>query len=422
MLNRVLRNFGRVLRGRGIAAVCTVSATALMANALPVEQFGLVILVHAYIMVIKGSLNFRTFEAIVRFGIPLQESGDETRLKSLLRSTFVLDFVSSLVATAIGLAAVPLAAMFLHWDAQVAGWAWWYVLVMLSTPVNTGSGILRLYDRFDALGIQYTVGPLVRLVMVATAWAMDASMVVFLTAWGIAFSLGNLYMIGRGFTELRSHLQTPLWQGFRWRELREQHSEFWRFIGVVYWQTTIDLLPKHVSTLLAGSLLGPAAAGLFRFAREASSVLAQPAVMLREVLFPDLTRAWKDGQGSFGSLPFRAALVAGGLGLLFVALVWLAGTPLLGLVGADYVPAKPLMVLMLIAASFDLASASLRAAAYAMGRASALLRIHVLGVITYTLAFLLLTRTVGLTGPGFAAILASLLTMSLTARLVKRAG
>ena len=421
MLKRVMLNFGRVLRGRGIAAVCTVSATALTANALPVEQFGLIMLIHAYIMVIKGSLNFRTFEAIVKFGIPLQERGDEQKLKSLIRSTFILDFVSSVVATVIGLAALPLAALLLHWDPHVAEWAWWYVFVLLCTPVNTGSGILRLYDRFDALGVQYTIGPLVRLLMAGVAWAMDAPMLVFLAAWGIAFGLGHLYMIARGFRELRRHLATPLWEGFRWQELREQHSEFWRFIRVVYWQTTIDLLPKHVSTLLAGSLLGPAAAGLFRFAREAASVLAQPAVMLREVLFPDLTRAWKEGKGGFGSLPMRAALVAGAIGIAFVLFVGLAGTPILGLIGADYVPAKPLMVLLLVAASFDLAAAALRAAAYAMGRASALLRIHLVGIVSYTVMFVLFTRAFELSGAGMASIVASLLTLSLTARLIQRA-
>ena len=41
---RVLRNFGVVLRGRGIAALLTLGATVLMAKALPANQFGLVIL------------------------------------------------------------------------------------------------------------------------------------------------------------------------------------------------------------------------------------------------------------------------------------------------------------------------------------------------------------------------------------------
>ena len=68
---RVLRNFGIVLGGRGIAAVFTLLATALMANALEAREFGLVILLHTYVLAVRGILNFRTYEAVVRFGGPL---------------------------------------------------------------------------------------------------------------------------------------------------------------------------------------------------------------------------------------------------------------------------------------------------------------------------------------------------------------
>ena len=96
----------------------SVASIGLAAHALPVEQFGLIILLHTYVKVVKGFLNFRTFEAIVRFGVPLQDSGDELQLKSLLRSTMTIDFASSLLAALIGVAAVPLAARFLHWTVR----------------------------------------------------------------------------------------------------------------------------------------------------------------------------------------------------------------------------------------------------------------------------------------------------------------
>jgi len=417
-VNRTLKNFGKVLRGRGIAAICGVMATALMANALPVEQFGLVILLHTYIMVIKGFLNFRTFEAIVRFGIPLHEAGDEGGLKKLLRSTMLLDFASSGVATLVGIAAVPLAASLLHWEMEMSIWATLYSLVLLTTPINTGSGILRMYDRFDALGVLYTVGPLVRLLLVSLAWAMDTSLMLFILAWGAAFCIGNLAMIARGLWELRRNLATPLWQDFHWRDVREQGREFWSFIGVVYWQTSVDLLPKHLSTLLVGSLLGPGPAGLFRLARDAATVLNQPAVLLREVMFPDLTRTWLTNKNSFARSAFETAFLAGSVGLLFVGLAWLVGDSLLALIGDDYVPAKTLMVLLLLGGSFELASASLRAAAYAMGLARSILRIHLLGIATYLTLFYIFTRTIGLNGPGFASIITLLLTLSLTVSLV----
>ena len=123
MLKRVLKNFGVVLRGRGIAAVFSVSATGLMANALSATDFGLVVLIHTYIMVVRGTLDFRTFDAIVRFGIPLNDSADRAGLRSLLRSTMVIDLSSTLLATILAVAAVPLAGHFLHWDSQMMSWA-----------------------------------------------------------------------------------------------------------------------------------------------------------------------------------------------------------------------------------------------------------------------------------------------------------
>jgi O-antigen/teichoic acid export membrane protein len=247
---------------------------------------------------------------------------------------------------------------------------------------------------------------------------MDATMPVFIIAWGSAFALGHIYMSARGLLELRRNVDARLWQGFRRSDVTKRESDFWNFVGVVYWQTNIDLLPKHVSVLLAGGLLGPASAGLFRLAREVSTILAQPALVLREVLFPDLTRSFHADDGGLQSVPFKTAIIAGGAGLLVVALSIVFGGSLLSIVGTEYVPAAPLLSLLLLAAAFDLASASLRAAAYAMGRAATILKIHVWGIVTYLAAFFLLTPLLGLTGPGLAAILASLLAMGLTVRLV----
>ncbi len=420
MLKRALKNFGVVLRGRGIGAVFSVAATGLMANALSATEFGLVILLHTYIMVIRGVLNFRTFETIVRFGIPLGEAGDDSGLRSLLRSTMMIDMSAAVLAAMLGIAAAPLAGHFLQWDSDMVAWATWYSLIMLATANGTPDGILRIYNRFDALGTQSIVGPALRFGMISIAWGLEAPMPVFIIAWGSAFAAGHIYMTLRGLKELKAHMDTSLWSGFRWQEIRDRPRAFWKFIGVVYWQTSIDLLPKHVSTLLAGALLGPAPAGLFRLAREFSAVLAQPAVLLREVLFPDLTRSFHARDEGFHTVPWKTAFIAGTAGLLFVLLSLFIGRPVLGFVGEDYVAAAPLLSLMLLAATFELAGASLRAAVYAMGKAASILRIHVIGITTYTVMFFVLTPATGLIGPGLAAITSSLLVLTLTAALIKR--
>ena len=274
-----------------------------------------------------------------------------------------MDYSAGALATLVSMAGASLAAIFLQWDSETVNWAMAYSLVILATANGTPNGILRVYDRFDALGTQYAVAPFLRFVSVGMAWWVQAPMEVFIVAWGSAFALGHFYMSIRGFFELKKHVKTRLWSGFQWRDVTERESDFWKFVGVVYWRTNIDLLPKHVSVLLAGGLLGPAAAGLFRLAREVSTILAQPALVLREVLFPDLTRSFHANDDGLHSIPFRTAIVAGLAGLLIVALSIVFGASILAVVGPDYVEAAPLLSLLLLAASFDLASASLRALA-----------------------------------------------------------
>ena len=142
---RIFKNFGVVLRGRGIAALFNMVALALMANALSPVDFGLVVLLHTYVLAIRGFLNFRTFESIVKYGVPLHESGDNDGLRRLLRITTSVDVISSIVATLLGVFAASITGKFVHWDAQMVTIAAVYSLTMLTTATGTPNGVLRLY-------------------------------------------------------------------------------------------------------------------------------------------------------------------------------------------------------------------------------------------------------------------------------------
>jgi O-antigen/teichoic acid export membrane protein len=263
---RILKNFGIVLRGRGIAAILNLVATTLMASALLATEFGLVILLHTYVLAVRGILNFRTYEVIVKFGVPLHENDNKSGLRNLFRTTTLIDVTSGVAATILGVSAASMAGKFLHWDSAMISMAGWYSLVMLTTICNTPNGILRIYDRFDALSIFYTVGPAIRFVGVIIAWTLDASMHFYVVIWALAFVLENTWLFIRGHLEVYKQIDGGMWRGGSWRGVHKTSKAFRHFIFVLYWQTNVDFLPKHLSVLMAGSLLGPAAAGMFRLA------------------------------------------------------------------------------------------------------------------------------------------------------------
>jgi len=417
---RVFKNFGVVLRGRGIAAAFNMVALALMANALSPVEFGLVILLHTYVLAIRGFLNFRTFEAIVKYGVPLHAGGDNDGLRKLLRITTSIDVVASIIATGLGVAAASITGKFLHWDTQMVTIAAIYSLTMLTTATGTPNGILRLYDRFDVLGIWYTISPGIRFFGVVLAWFFDAEMLVFIGVWAGAFVFENIWIYLRGHKEVHQHMSESIWRGFRPRELRETSSEFRHFMGVIYWQTNVDLLPKHLAVLLAGSLLGPAGAGMFRLANDFSTVLSKPGLMLREVLFPDLSRMLHNKEAGFHELGYRAVRIAGASGLVMVLLSIPFAAPILGIIGPEYTAAAPLLTLMLLAATFELAGSPLRAAAYALGGAGTVLHIYALSSFIYLGLFYVFTPPLGLIGPGVAASIGGALTLVRLLILVRR--
>jgi len=417
---RVFRNFGVMLRGRGIAGVLNMLALALMAHALPPEKFGLVVLLHTYVLAIRGFLNFRTFEAVVKYGVPLQAGGENDEFRKLLRVTTSVDVLSAIAATLVGVLAASITGQFLHWDGQMVVTAAVYSLIMLTTAYGTPNGVLRVYDRFDALGAWYTISPAIRLTGVVIAWFFDAPMLVFVGIWALAFVAENVWIFLRGHQEVRRHLSESIWRGFRARELLETTPDFRHFLGVIYWQTNIDILPKHLAVLLAGNLLGPAGAGMFRLANDFSTVLSKPGLLLREVLFPDLSRMLHHREEGFHELGMKAVRIAAATGGLLVALSIPLGPPILGIIGSDYTAAAPLLTLMLLAASFELAGSPWRAAAYALGGAGRVLRIYSLSAFVYLGLFYVFTLPFGLVGPGIAASIAGALTLARLLLLVRR--
>ena len=168
--------------------------------------------------------------------------------------------------------------------------------------------------------------------------------------------------------------------------------------------------PKHITTVLVGYLLGPAEAGLLRLARELSSMLSKPALLIRQVIFADLTRNWNQGNQAFDVIAYRTALLGGLLGMLFVVISYFFGEYLLAaLLGQQFVAAKAVLTFMLLAATLDLAASPLRSALYAMGYALKAMRLYVLSTIMYLGLFILLTKDMGLIGAGVAASVAAAL-------------
>ena len=409
-MRRVLANFWILIRGRGAAAIMAFGATALMARTLGPAEFGMVVLIHTYAMLIRALLDFDSVDAIVRYGVPAHDKSDSHTLGRLIRVCRRIDRKSSIVATLIALIVAPVAGPFMGMDSQHVMLLVAYSLVLLTTGIGTAAGILRLYDRFDILGRQMTIAPTIRFIGVVIAWWLSAPIQVFVAIWAAGYATEQLYILWHAKHKYNTHIKVAL-AGVSVKGAKLSDFDGLRhFLWVTYWQSNLDILPKHITTVLVGYLLGPAEAGLLRLARELSSMLSKPAILIRQVIFVDLTRNWNQGNQAFDVIAYRTALLGGALGLLFVVTSYFFGEHLLAtLLGQQFVAAKSVLTLMLLAATLDLAASPLRSALYAMGYATKAMRLYVLSTTMYLGLFVVLTKSMGLIGAGLAASVAAAL-------------
>jgi Membrane protein involved in the export of O-antigen and teichoic acid len=288
-----------------------------------------------------------------------------------------------------------------------------YSTILFTPGVGSASGLLRLNNRFDIGGRQMTIAPTLRFLGVVIAWALGAPIEIFVAIWGTAYVAENVYLLWQAKHKYRKQInQSLVDSSLKSASLNDFHG-LRHFLWVTYWQSNIDLLPKHFTTLLVGHLLGPAEAGLLRLAREIASALSRPALLIRQVVFTDLTRTWNEGSADFEVVAYRTALLGGALGMVFVALSYLFGEYLLGsLLGPEFIAAKDVLTLMLLAATLDLATSPLLSGLYAMGHAIKTLRITMASTALYLLMFVLLTRQFGLIGAGLATSVGAALTLA----------
>ena len=407
-MRRVLANFWILVRGRGAAAIMAFGATALMARSLGPAEFGLVVLMHTYAMLIRALLDFDSVDAVVRYGVPAHDESDSHLLGRLMKVCLRIDRQTCIAATLLALIVAPFAGPSMGMDKHHVMLLMAYSLVLITTGTGTATGILRLYDRFDILGRQMTIAPTIRFIGVVIAWWSSAPIQVFVAIWATGYAAENFYLMWHAKHKYNTHIKEAL-AGVNIKDAKLSDFDGLRhFLWVTYWQSNLDILPKHITTVLVGYLLGPAEAGLLRLARELSSMLSKPAILIRQVIFVDLTRNWNQGNQAFDVIAYRTALLGGLLGMLFVVISYFFGEYLLAaLLGQQFVAAKSVLTLMLLAATLDLAASPLRSALYAMGYAARAMRLYVVSTTMYLGLFVVLTKSMGLIGAGVAASVAA---------------
>lgn len=398
-----------------MAGLLSLAYLAIAARALGPRDYGVLVLVHGYVMAVGGIVEFPGWHAIVRYGAHAIETGDRMRLGRLLRFAGLVEGVAGAVAVAAAALLAPVVGPHLGWPPQALAFAGPYSFAVLATVRSTPAGYLQLAGRFDLLGLHNIVAPTVRLLGAFAVVALGGGLQGFLIAW-LAAALAEfaiLWLLG-AWVASRSIGGTTLLGGVR--GVVAENPGLWRFMWAANADATFGELSARVAPLIIGWILGPAATGLFAVAQRASVVISQPGQILGQAAYAEFARLVAAGrrgarlrQALWRSIAYAFLAVAPVL--LLVALFGHHLATLLG--GRAFAAAGGLMFWLALARAILLMAPPTGAALTALGRPALSLQANLIAGLG-TLALLpLLLKSFGLMGASVQALAQALMAAAL---------
>ena len=411
LFRRVFMNSAMLTAGKVYTALVGLLYLALATRALGAHDFGVLILIHAYVVAVRDFVTLKTSQSVVRYGAICLEKNARTDFQKLIKFTTLLDLSFCAAGTVAGMLAVSVVGPYFGVTPELVPVATIYCFMILFNFKATSLGLLRLFNRFDLVALMLMVVPTIRVVGACAAYFFYQHISAFLMFWFLAGAVQCLATVYLGWREFRR-------QGFSkdmdlgLKDLTRPHEGIWPFTWSSHIHRTLHVSTIHIATLVVGFLLGPVGAGFFKIAQEFSSVLLKPAQLFNETVYPEMAKIAVTGNyPRLWSVITHSALVAGAIAAVILLVIFLFGQSLLGLFfGAEYGNAYDVMVLLMIAAAVTMATFSLDPALYSIGRPDISMYIRIFTSTLHIAAMFLLMPEIGLAGAGIAAIAGSVST------------
>ena len=354
-MQRIVRNMGWLLGGRGLNAVLSLVYLALATRTLGLDGFGYFAIIVALGQTVTGIANFQTWQFVVRWGAGEDGPGEATGF------AIALDLLSLFTGTLLAAALVYTAPLWLPLPRDLLWLTFAYCVVSLFALRSTPTGLLRLRFQYGRATAADATQPIVRAAGAILAWLFMPSVTGFVLAWAASeVVVAAAYWIIAGRTERIDMSKISL------RRIPAAHPDAWRFVLSTNFSGSLLIAGKQVMILLVGAIGGEAFAGGFRVASQLGQALVQLAQTISKAVYPELVHA-KDNAVAIARRIANVALIGG---IVAVAVALLFGRTALELIaGEEFGVVYWAMVILAIGGAVELVGASLESLLVSAGRA-----------------------------------------------------
>lgn len=277
--DKLIVNFLHIFGGDAFASLLSIFSISFITKGIGMEKYGFIVLIQGIVSLIDGIFNFQSWQGVIKF-FP-QVKDDMTKLKSLIKFSYILDFFTALLAFIIIFLFSNWIGDFYNFDREGR-----YLLLIFSSYIvfniqGTPIGILRSFDRFDYLRDQRVTVALFNFLLLGVGFFFNFGITYFVGAYLATNILNSLLLNYLAMRELKSRKISGVWQ-----EKFIFDREFFKFTCLTNINSSLDIPVQYFDNLLVGKMLSLEQLGVYKICKTIAVVLDKVGTPLYQTLYP----------------------------------------------------------------------------------------------------------------------------------------
>ncbi|MGW5887049.1 lipopolysaccharide biosynthesis protein [Priestia megaterium] len=406
MLKRLLKNAGILLSGNILATMLALLSLGITARSLGPHLFGVLVLIETFILVVDGIVNLQSFQSLIKYGSDFLERKQRESYKSLIKFGFILDSITAFIGTCIAIIVVYFFSDLLNIQESVKPLVCFYSLVILLHITGTPTAILRSFNKFNVLAWKNVIQSFIKLIGVTVVYIMDGSLTSFIVVWIISDVVSSLYLIIKGVRCLENNGYKQFYKA-KLSVISGKRKGIVTFILSTNVNSTIRMLSRQFDVLIIGAVLGAASSGLYKVAKQFSSILSKVSDPLYQAIYPQLTKlVITNDYKRIKQLSVKSGLIVGLVSLSIWICFLMFGPTFISLaVGKEFLAMDNLLLIYMLAIVLSVITFPFQPLMLAFGKPNLSLIIQVICTLVYFSSLYPLLKIIGIEGAGLAYLI-----------------
>lgn len=403
---RIMEHLGWIVSGKGYGAVLSLFYLAIVTRSLGPAGYGSFTLILATTLTLQLTLGFNVWQVLIKYGHEHIRSADFEGLARLIRFCTITDIATACLAIIITGLVLWLGQSALGLTDDLAWLTFGYAIAFFFSLRSVPRGILRLKNQFRQTFLAEAAVPTVKFGGALLALVIQPSLGLFVWVWAAGEMVSTVIFWWLALRLCRQEFGRP--NGRQWYRAWRENKGLPAMMVATNLGETAHVIGQQLPVLLVGSVVGLAAAGLYRLAHQLTQSLSLLAGFVTLASYTEMANVHaREGVGKLKPLFLKLTLTSFGAALLLAPTMLLLGKPLILLMsGPQFIGAYPVLLVLGLAAGLQILGVSCEPLLMATGRSKTLIAVRVASSAFLIAILFALLHKFGALGAGWARVAA----------------